>query len=425
MRNYIYKYLAKYINSFAVYFDNVVQVDPLPWDNNNLKKYLKNFDADKVTSEQERKLILLNANFNYSFNIQDDLEKFYNTMNRQDRICVVLYNPYLSFVYKFANVLSLRRGELPKVFITMHDLKSLLKLTNFELVSSQNLIAFPFALLGIGNVINKLINLLPLLNTFTLLNISVLRPIKKSLAPSVSIVIPARNEKGNIEDALKRIPDLGCEREVIFVEGNSSDNTWEEIERVIQIEEYKNKFTLKAYKQPGKGKYDAVRVGFNNASNDLLVILDADLTMPPERLPQFYNAYTEGRADFINGSRLVYPMEGDAMRFLNLLGNKFFAKALSWVLTLQLGDSLCGTKLIHQRDYKKLLEWRKDFGDHDPFGDFDLLFSASVFRSAVVDIPVRYGARSYGETQINRFRDGSILLKMTILAFFKIKLKNI
>ena len=328
-------------------------------------------------------------------------------------------------MYKLANKLSLRKGELPKVFITMHDLKNLVKLTNFELVTSQNLINFPFKLLGLGHLLNKIMNLIPIINTFTLVNVSVLRPIKPSVSPSVTILIPARNEEGNIENALKRIPDLGCAREVIFVEGNSSDNTWNEINRVIALEEYKSKYTLKAYRQPGKGKYDAVRTGFSKASNELLIILDADLTMPPERLPQFYFAYTEGKADFINGSRLVYPMEGDAMRFLNLLGNKFFAKALSWVLKLELGDSLCGTKVIHRDNYQRLVAWRKDFGDHDPFGDFDLLFSASVLKSSVVDIPVRYAARTYGETQINRFRDGSILLRMTVLAFLKIKLKNI
>ena len=149
--------------------------------------------------------------------------------------------------------------------------------------------------------------------------------------------------------------------------------------------------------------------------------MDADLTMPPELLPRFYNAYVEGHADFINGSRLLYPMEGEAMRFLNRLGNAFFAKALSFVLNSRLGDSLCGTKLVSSLDYKRFIKWRGEFGDFDPFGDFELLFPAAQLGLGIINIPVRYRARVYGSTNIRRFRDGWILLRMTTLGFFKIK----
>lgn len=250
----------------------------------------------------------------------------------------------------------------------------------------------------------------------------VLRPIKASKTkPSISIVIPARNEAGNIENGLKQLPDMdGVKVEIIFVEGNSSDNTWDEIQRVIKLKEYQHLSPV-AFKQPGKGKKDAVMVGFNNAKCDLVTILDADLTMPPEALPRFYEAYQSGMGDMVNGNRQMYPMEDEAMRFLNRLGNLFFAKALSRVLDISIGDSLCGTKLISREDHFRYLRWLEDFGDFDPFGDFQLLFPSAELCLGTVDVPIVYKARTYGSTNINRFRDGWILLKMTFQGFIKIK----
>ena len=206
---------------------------------------------------------------------------------------------------------------------------------------------------------------------------------------------------------------------LIYVEGHSSDNTWEEIQRVMPL--YQDRIKLSAYQQTGKGKSDAVRLGFSKAKNELLTILDADLTMPPELLTRFYDAYCEGYGDFINGSRLVYPMEGEAMRFLNHLGNVFFAKAVSIVLGTKLGDTLCGTKLVTRYDYERMIQWRNDFGDFDPFGDFELLFPASVLSLGVIDIAIRYRDRTYGSTNISRFRHGLMLLKMTAIGLVKIK----
>ena len=235
----------------------------------------------------------------------------------------------------------------------------------------------------------------------------------------LTIVIPARNEKGNIENALIRMPDLGAKLEIIFVEGHSTDQTWEEIQRVSQA--YGSRYSIKSFRQTGKGKSDAVRLGFAQATSDLVTILDADLTMPPELLGRFYLAYCEGLADFINGSRLAYPMEGEAMRFLNHLGNVFFAKALSFVLGNRIGDSLCGTKLMRRVDYQRMVSWRGDFGEFDPFGDFELLFPAAILGLGIVDVPVRYRARTYGATNIHRFRHGLMLLKMTATGLFRIR----
>jgi glycosyltransferase involved in cell wall biosynthesis len=259
------------------------------------------------------------------------------------------------------------------------------------------------------------------MRAFGLASVITLRPhIPSTNRPSLTIVIPARNEKGNIENAIKRMPDLGCDTEIIFVEGHSNDGTWDEIQRVVAA--YSSKFKLQAIRQTGKGKSDAVRAGFAHASGEVLTILDADLTMPPELLGRFYETYCQGLADFVNGTRLLYPMEGDAMRPLNRLGNIFFAKALSAVLGNRLADSLCGTKLFARHDYARMVAWRTDFGDFDPFGDFELLFPASILALGIVDIPIRYRARVYGTTNISRFRHGLMLLKMTLIGLFRVKM---
>jgi glycosyltransferase involved in cell wall biosynthesis len=237
-------------------------------------------------------------------------------------------------------------------------------------------------------------------------------------------VIPARNERGNIEAALQRLPDFGGARiEVLFVEGHSTDGTWEEIQRVI--EKFSGRLECKAFQQTGVGKADAVRLGFSHATGEVLTILDADLTMPPELLPRFYDAYCRGDADLINGSRLVYPREGKAMRSLNVLGNLFFTKTLSWIMGARLTDVLCGTKLFARHDYERFRRWRDDFGDIDPFGDFELLFPAAVLGLGIIDVPIRYRDRTFGTTQIHRFRHGWELLQMTAIAVLRLKISRL
>ena len=207
---------------------------------------------------------------------------------------------------------------------------------------------------------------------------------------------------------------------MIFVEGHSTDGTWEEILRVAA--DWSDRIPCLTFQQTGVGKADAVRFGFGHASKDLLTILDADLTMPPEHLARYYDAWCEGLGDFVNGSRLVYPMEGEAMRRLNLLGNVFFAKALSVILDMRISDTLCGTKLLARRDYERFVAWRRDFGDFDPFGDFELLFPAASMALGTVDVAVRYRDRTYGATSISRFRHGFELLRMTAIGLWRIKL---
>ena len=429
---YINCLIASEISTLTRYYDRLIQWMPRKEDNLALyqaidvqtKQIVKENDEfpDLHAEEGRRSAILLNGVFNHHFDIEGILTDIKPKLSRTSRLVVVLYNPYLTWLYILANWLGLRKGPQPTTFITRTDLNNLTRLTGYNIVRTRTIAYLPFRLLGIGDLLNRIFSCIPLLKWLSFSYIVTLQPVlpHNDSHPSLSIVIPARNEKGNIENALRRLPELPCAVEVIFVEGNSTDNTWQEIQRVVSA--YSDQFNLVALQQTGKGKGDAVRLGFSKASGDLLTILDADLTMPPELLGRFYDAYCNGHADFINGSRLVYPMEGEAMRFLNRIGNIFFARTLSWILDTSIGDSLCGTKLIARHDYERIIRWRKDFGDFDPFGDFELIFPALVLGLGVIDIPIRYRARTYGETNIHRFRHGLLLLKMVTIGLLRIKL---
>jgi glycosyltransferase involved in cell wall biosynthesis len=235
---------------------------------------------------------------------------------------------------------------------------------------------------------------------------------------TVSVIIPARNEAGNIEAAVARTPTMGTWTELVFVEGNSTDNTWETIQQVKT--NHPNR-PIKILQQPGKGKGDAVRTGFAVAEGDILMILDADLTVPPEELPKFYDAVVSGACEFANGSRLVYPMDEKAMRFLNLCANKTFGILFSWLLGQPVKDTLCGTKVLTKENYERIAANRTYFGEFDPFGDFDLLFGASKLNLKIIDVPIRYKERVYGETNIHRWKHGWMLLQMVIFAAVKLK----
>jgi hypothetical protein len=342
-------------------------------------------------------------------------------LSRGSRVVAICYNPYLRPVFRLANALGLRSGPPPTTFVTHSGLASIARTAGYEVVRSRLVGHCPFRLFGLGALLNRVLAGVPIVRNLALVSVVVLRPVMGSeRPPSLSILIPARDERDNIEAALERLPDFGgAEIEILFVEGHSTDGTWEEIQRVVEA--WKGRYDCRAFQQAGVGKADAVRLGFGEATKELVTILDADLTMPPEHLSRFYDAYRRGLADFINGSRLVYPMEGEAMRPLNRLGNVFFAKALNAILDLPISDALCGTKLLSRRDYERFVAWRGDFGDFDPFGDFELLFPAATMALGSVDIAVRYRDRTYGSTSIRRFAHGFELLKMTAIGFLRIK----
>jgi hypothetical protein len=432
-KNYTNRLIAKEVSRTSKYFDRLIQFAPRSGDEGWLFKFvdapLKSVcnslaEMPDLSEEREhRTAILFNGNFNHQYDIQETLQHLRPRLSRTSRLLVIAYNPYLRWLYRLANKVGVRRGEMPTTFITRTDIDNLAKISGYELVRARPVVYCPFELGGVGTLVNLSLAALPCVRWLGFATVLIMRPLKAealSRRPSLSVVIPARNEKGNIENAVSRLQAFPADLEIIFVEGHSNDSTWEEIQRVIET--YSGPHRLKALRQTGKGKNDAVRLGLSQANGELLTILDADLTMPPELISRFYEAYCLGLADFVNGTRLVYPMEGQAMRFLNLLGNIAFAKALSFVLDIAIGDSLCGTKLLARHDYERAVRWRKDFGDFDPFGDFELIFPAAMLGLGIIDIPIRYQARTYGTTQIHRFRHGLMLLKMTLIGLVKIRM---
>ena len=432
-KRWTYASVSREISRLTRYADRVIQLDPLPGDTGVLRDRIQaprkstsaSSELDQLPPREpaDRAVFLFNGNFNASLDIQGLLQGGRLHMRRSDRVVVVLYNSYFAWLYRIADRLGLRNGPDCTTFVTRTDLAQLARLSGFEVVRVRPAVYVPWHFFGIGTAINAVMPAIPGLRWLSLVAVAVLRPVRELDAPpSVTVVIPARNERGNVEQALRRLPDLGPATEVIFVEGHSNDGTWEEIQRVLPLWNGRDGLRVAAFRQAGRGKVDAVRLGFSKATGDLLTILDADLTMPPELLPRFVEAYRRGLGDFVNGTRLVYPMEGDAMRFLNRLGNVFFVKLVSWAIEVPLADTLCGTKLVARRDYERFVAWRADFGDFDPFGDFELLFPAALLGLGIIDVPVAYRSRTYGSTNIRRFRDGFRLLRMAVIGFLRFRL---
>lgn len=356
----------------------------------------------------------------------DDVQKAFGELlkvsHSQTKLVVTYYNFLWEPVLKLAEKFGLKMPEPIQNWLSEMDLENILDLAGFEIIKRGSRMLLPINIPLISPLVNRFFGNFGIFRKLCLVNYLVARP-KPGLLPlkqnpSVTVLIPARNEKGNIENAIKRLSPFGSHFEVIFVEGNSNDNTWEEILRVKSAYPL---WDIKAFKQPGKGKGDAVRRGFAEASGDILIILDADLTVRPEDLYKFYQAISSGVAEFVNGSRLVYQLEDQSMRLLNIFGNKFFSSMFSWLLGQYLKDTLCGTKVLWRTDYIRIIEGRKYFGDFDPFGDFDLLFGAAKLNLKIVDLPIRYQARTYGTTNISRFKHGLILLRMCLFAMKKIK----
>lgn len=356
--------------------------------------------------------------------IQVTLERLRPLLSERGRLVVTYYNFLWEPLIKLAEQVGSKTRWPDQNWLSMADVGNLLYLAGFEVFRRGLDVLMPFHVPVASAIANRITAKLPAARELALVDYFVARVSPDSAADSqatVSVICPCRNEKGNIREAVLRTPIMGSSTELIFVDGNSNDGTVEEIEAVMR--DYRGPLQLKLVLQgDGKGKGDAVRKGFAAAKNDILMILDSDLTVPPEDLPKFYRALTSGKGEFINGVRLVYPMEGDAMRFLNLLGNKFFSTALSWVLEQPIKDSLCGTKVLYRKDYDVISANRIFFGDFDPFGDFDLLFGAARLNMRIVDLPVRYRARTYGETKISRFSHGWLLLKMTGFGFKKLRM---
>jgi ubiquinone/menaquinone biosynthesis C-methylase UbiE len=379
-------------------------------------------DVHEVELDETFDVVILSDLLNDVWDVQKVLETAAGLSKPQSRIILNSYSRLWEIPLGIAQRLGLANPVLQRNWLTVEDIANLEGLADLEVIRSWQEILFPLPVPGITTLANKFLVKLWLFNQFGLTNFILARPRPATRQnrkdASVSVIIPACNEAGNISEIFKRTPQMGLGTELVFVEGHSKDDTYATIQQEIGKHP---EISCKLLRQEGIGKGDAVRSGFANASGELLMILDADLTVPAESLPRFYDALVDGKGDLINGVRLVYPMEKQAMRFFNLLGNKFFTLAFSWVLGQSIKDTLCGTKVFWKSDYEKIAANREYFGDFDPFGDFDLIFGAVKLNYKIVDLPIRYRQRTYGETNIQRWKHGWLLLKMLYIALKRIK----
>jgi Glycosyl transferase family 2/Methyltransferase domain len=372
-----------------------------------------------LPSDEKFDYILLPDLLNASPDVQQLLEQLQRNSYQHTRLVLNLFNQLWRPLVGATQKIRGKERDLPQNWLSAWDIRNLLHLAGWEVIKTDARILWPLRTPLLARLLNRWVA--PLLKSFcmTLFVVARPRPLPSHYHNySCSVVVPARNEAGNIEAAVQRIPEMGMGTEIIFIEGHSQDNTWEEIRRVVTKYPLRN---IKALKQTSKGKGGAVREAFAVATGDILFILDADLTVPPEDLTKFYNVACTGTADFVNGVRLVYPMENEAMRFLNMVANRFFSVAFSWLLGQPVKDTLCGTKVLFRSHYQLIALNRAYFGDFDPFGDFDLLFGAAKLNLRMMDLPIRYRARTYGETNISRWKHGWLLLRMVCFAAKRLK----
>jgi ubiquinone/menaquinone biosynthesis C-methylase UbiE len=353
-----------------------------------------------------------------------DVQKVFEQLGRlchpRTRLILNTYSRVWELPLFIAEKIGVAKPRLTQNWLTVEDISGILSLAGFEVIRSWQDILWPFNTPGLSSLCNKFLVRLWPFRLLAMTNFIVARPLPHGVKdrPLVSVIVPARNESGNIGRIFDEAPQLGAGTELVFVEGHSHDDTYAAIEREMTA---RPSFNVQLHRQTGEGKGDAVRLGFARAKGDALMILDADLTVSPQDLPRFYEALISGQGEFINGVRLVYPMEQEAMRFFNFAGNKFFSLAFSWLLGQPVKDTLCGTKVMYKQDYELIAANRSYFGNFDPFGDYDLIFGAAKLGMKIVDLPIRYRARTYGETNIHRFRHGWLLLRMVVFAARRIK----
>ena len=381
-------------------------------------------DVHELDLDEKFDVVIISDLANDVWDVQTLLEAVTALCHPETRVILNFFNKLWQIPIGVPRLFGAAQTMLKQNWLSMSDLTNLLRVAGFEVVSTGAEILWPIQTPLLSGFFNRFLVKLWPFNHLSLTHFIVARPdpfLFGSALPadaSVSVIVPARNEAGHIEEIVERTPEMGSKTEILFVEGNSSDDTLEVIKEVVKQRQSPD---LRYYQQPGKGKGDAVRHGYAHATGDILMILDADMTVAPEDLPRFYDAITNGTGEFINGVRLVYPMEDEAMQFLNMVGNKFFGITFSWLLNQTVKDTLCGTKVLSREAYDVIAANRAYFGEFDPFGDFDLLFGAAKSNMRIVDIPIRYRQRQYGSTNIDRWRHGMVLLRMAAFAARKLR----
>jgi SAM-dependent methyltransferase len=377
-------------------------------------------DAHSLGLREQFDVVILSDVINDLWDVQTVFEQLGSITHPGSRVILNFYSRLWEAPLEVVRSLGLARPLLEQNWLTLDDTENLLELADFEVMRHWDEIIMPLQAPLLEPVANQFVARVWPFEVAALTNFVVARPMPRRYEsqPLVSVIVPARNEAGNVASIFERTPEMGRGTELVFVEGHSTDDTYATIKR--EMAQHPDR-QCQLLRQTGKGKGDAVRLGFSKARGEVLMILDADLTVAPEDLPRFLDALLSGKGDFINGVRLVYPMEKQAMRFLNLIGNKLFSLAFSWLLGQSIKDTLCGTKALRALDYQRLAAQRAYFGDFDPFGDFDLLFGAAKMNLKIVDMPIRYRERTYGTTNIQRWRHGWLLIQMVVFAARRIK----
>ena len=356
--------------------------------------------------------------------VQRTFEGLHPLCHSRTRVFIYSYSRLWQPLLRMGELLGLKYRQPPESWLPPEEVENMLSLADFEVVRRDRQVVFPVGVPGLADLLNRFVGHVPLVDLLSLMFGMVARPSpgrgrgSRVQEPSTSVIIPCRNESGHVRPLVERLPRLGPSSEFLLVEGNSTDDTEAVIKQVIAE---RPDLPLRFLKQTGRGKGDAVRLGFAEARGEIVLILDSDMGVAPADVPKFVEALVRGKGEMVNGSRMVYPMEGRAMRFLNLLANKSFALLFSWLLGQQVRDTLCGTKALYREDYERIAANRSYFGDFDPFGDFDLLFGAARLNLRIVDLAVRYHERTYGDTNISRWRHGLLLLRMSLFAARKLK----
>ncbi len=379
---------------------------------------------------QEPEKIELKGKFDYIFMINAaeiilDLQTFFHNLQRvcasHTRLICITYNILWEPLAALTEFLGMKLKHPTGNWVSSFDLENILYLTGYQTIKTYKTLLMPYNLPVLSNLLNGFVGRLPVFQNLNFLEVTVARPIRDRSKEkfSISVVIPCKNELGNVQPAVERIPDMGKHTEIIFTDDKSTDGTGDEVKRMQTL--YPDK-DIKLYEGPAKGKAQNVWTGFDQAEGDILMILDADLTVAPEELPNFLEPIQKGIGEFVNGSRMIYPMERQAMRIANIFGNKFFSYAFTFLLGQKVKDTLCGTKVLFRKDYERIKYFRKIWGDFDKWGDYELLFGASKLHLKIVDLPVHYRDRTYGETKMTkRFQNGLRMLVMCLKAWRYVK----
>ncbi len=394
---------------------------------------------DHAALAQPFDLIIIEDLLSYLNDIEQFLRKIRKLTHANTRLVISTWNQLWSPILQVGEKLRLKSPSvaLKDNWLSPSAIETFLDLTHYQVLKIFPGLLLPYTIPLVTPLVNML-SYAPVIERLTLLSTLVALPrqaAEETAQHSVSVIIPTRNEVQNIAALVERTPRMGSHTEIIFVDGNSTDGTVEAIQHQIKAHPQKDiKFmpqvpAMESDTPPNLmlklGKGDAVRKGFEKASGDIVMILDSDLSVMPEDLPKFYEVLATGKADFANGTRFIYRQEYGAMRTLNRLGNIFFSLLFSWLLGQRITDTLCGTKALYKRDYQRVAANRHQFGEFDPFGDFDLLFNAAWLKLRITDVPVRYLARTYGESKVRVGKHGQLLIRMSLIAFWHFKLKKL